>query len=81
MLGLGLGVAGQGRGWVVVRAGFWGVLATLVGGHPQVPRRPSSVCDSGVNLWLFIMVEKFGQRTMGCVFKVIVSAVKFLTIS
>ena len=32
MLGLGLGVAGGARGWVVGRAGFWGVLATWVRG-------------------------------------------------
>ena len=37
VLGQGLGVAGRDRGWVVGRAGLWGVLATWVKGrwfHP-----------------------------------------------
>ena len=52
MLGLGLGVAGGASGWVVGRAGFWGVLATWVrgpGSSPQVLRHSTSMCNSGVN--------------------------------
>ena len=54
MLGLGLGVAGRASGWVVDRAGFWGVLATWVNqglgsSSPQVLRHPTSMCDSGIN--------------------------------
>ena len=52
MLGPELGVVGGASGWVVGRAGFWGVLATWVrgrGSSPQVLRHPTSMCDSGVN--------------------------------
>ena len=55
MLWLGLGVAGRARGWVVSRAGLWGVLATWVRGwrlHSpgSTCRRLTSMCESGVNL-------------------------------
>ena len=52
---LGSGVAGGARGWVVGRAGLWGVPPTWVwvgGTSPQIFEHPTSICDTGVKLWL-----------------------------
>ena len=48
-------MAGRARGWVVSRAGLWGVLATWIRGwrlHSlgSTRRHLTSMCESGVNL-------------------------------
>ena len=51
MLDLGSGVAGGPRGWVVGRAGLWGVPLTwvlVVGFSPQILEHPTSICHTGV---------------------------------
>jgi len=49
---LGSGAAGGAHGWVVGRAGLWGVPPTwvwVVGVSPQILEHPTSICDTGVN--------------------------------
>ena len=46
-------MADGARGWVVGRAGLWGVPPTwvwVVGVSPQILEHPTSLCDTGVNL-------------------------------
>ena len=47
----GLGMVGGARGWVAVRAGLWGALATWVWGQqlqPPCSGHPTSICEAGV---------------------------------
>ena len=58
MLDLGSGMAGGARGWVASRAGLWGVPPTwvwVVGFSPQILEHPTSICDTGVNLYKMLV--------------------------
>ena len=61
MLDLGSGVAGGACGSVADRAGLWGVPLTwvwLVGTSPQILEHPTSICDTGFNIYLSDFVGK-----------------------
>ena len=51
----GSGVPGRARGWVVGRAGLWGVPLSwvwVVGFSPQILEHPTPICNTGVNIFL-----------------------------
>ena len=64
MLGPELGVVGGASGWVVGRAGFWGVLATWVRGRRLQP--PGSPCATQALIiqgqWILILKKELIQR-------------------
>ena len=53
----GSGVLGGAHGWVVSRAGLWGVPPSwvwVVGFSPQILEHPTPICNAGINLFLAI---------------------------
>ena len=51
----GSGVPGGACGWVVSRAGLWGVPLSwvwVVGFSPQILEHPTPICNTGINIFL-----------------------------